>query len=80
VARGRSGCRDARAGSGPGEGLSVENPLRGLFTFKITGRRSRRPIGGDGTGDSSLALMSLDEFLDRYHRAADAFSRGDSAR
>jgi len=24
-----------------------------------------------------VALMSLDELLDRYHRAADAFSRGD---
>lgn len=37
----------------------------------------RSPIRSDGIEDGALALMSLDEFLDRYHRAADAFSRGD---
>jgi hypothetical protein len=40
-------------------------------------RRSRSPIRYDRTEDRALALMSLDELVDRYHLAADAFSRGD---
>jgi ketosteroid isomerase-like protein len=37
----------------------------------------RSPIRYDEIQGRAFALMSLDELLDRYHRAADAFSRGD---
>jgi hypothetical protein len=40
-------------------------------------RRSRTPIRYDGIEYRAFASMSLDELLDRYHRAADAVSRGD---
>jgi ketosteroid isomerase-like protein len=40
-------------------------------------RRLQSPIRYDEIEGRALALMSLDELLDRYHRAADAFSRGD---
>jgi ketosteroid isomerase-like protein len=40
-------------------------------------RRSRSLIRYDRIEDRPLALMSLDELLGRYHRAADAFSHGD---
>jgi ketosteroid isomerase-like protein len=42
-------------------------------------RRSQSQIRYDAIEDRALTLMSLDELLDRYHRAADAFSRGDPA-
>ena len=44
---------------------------------RSSARRLRSPIRRDQIEGHGLALMSLDELIARYHRAADAFSRGD---